>query len=451
MSRNRRNRGKQTNDLLDTLGNNDLDQSNELENDFNGSPSLDDITSGSELADVVYQSKVAFETADKPLRATLTPIDQIYPDPKQSRRAIPSRVRHQYWNGEPDFESMAHLFEMWFQEVKLERNGNSLDLDAYLTERATITERAPANFEDEDETPKFVGDQRHHPFEISLMKVIDLAASILRDGLTNPITIAPKGQMHLIETGERRWLAYHLLHWHFAKHGEKDKQFDRIYARRVQKSDLWRQAAENNARDDLNAIARARQLALLLMDLLEIHQGKKFKPFEAFGPENEQAFYAQVADGTAYRTPHGMGEKLLIATGLKNTVQLRQYRRLLRLPGLIWTIADDLDWSENFIQKMILRHGEEEFQIRETLKQAEREGYTISEINEHTYVFNDEIDTRVHKGLKEFEPILNVNVRTWLQKFDQLEYMDAEKVALYITDLAESMQRHLQERREGRR
>jgi len=56
----------------------------------------------------------------------------------------------------------------------------------------------------------------------------------------------------------------------------------------------------------LNAIAKARQFALLLMDL---HGADHFDPFNAF--EHEQDFYAQVADGTQWRIPRGKGEVLL--------------------------------------------------------------------------------------------------------------------------------------------
>ena len=66
--------------------------------------------------------------------------------------------------------------------------------------------------------------------------------------------------------------------------------------------------------------------------------------------ETEQDFYAQVADGVRYPVPGQQRDLLLNATNLRTAVHMRQYRRLLRLPNLIWVIADDLNWSESWIQ-----------------------------------------------------------------------------------------------------
>jgi hypothetical protein len=180
--------------------------------------------------------------------------------------------------------------------------------------------------------------------ELSLLELVDLAASIRRDGLTNPVTVAQTGDHYQLETGERRWLAYHLLHWFFED--ERDK-WAKIPARIVEHVDVWRQATENTARANLNAIGRARQFAILLMDLLA-QSGAEFRPFEAF--EQEQDFYAQVADGDVWRVPRGKGELLLNAMGLKHVGQLRHYRALLRLPNEVWREADDTNLTEGEIR-----------------------------------------------------------------------------------------------------
>ena len=153
------------------------------------------------------------------------------------------------------------------------------------------------------------------------------------------------------ETGERRWLAYHILYWKF---GDGDKRPDgsivnwsRIPSRIVKEVDVWRQASENNARDNLNAISRARQLSLLLMDLHGWHNFARLDD-----SESEQTFYAQVADGAAWRIPRGQGERLLNAMGLSDAGQLRQYRALLRLPGDLWRRGDDEDLTEGELRKM---------------------------------------------------------------------------------------------------
>ncbi len=126
-----------------------------------------------------------------------------------------------------------------------------------------------------------------------------------------------------------------------------------ILAHQVQAFDVWRQAVENGARQDLNAIAKARQLARLLMAIYA-DQGITFVPYaEVVQPGGcDRAWYAQIADGDRFRIPRGTSEIILSAMGLKNPVQLRQYRALLNLPDDIWQAGDDLSFSENELTKL---------------------------------------------------------------------------------------------------
>ena len=110
--------------------------------------------------------------------------------------------------------------------------------------------------------------------EAPLLRLADLAGSIRQDGLTNPITVVKTGDTHVIETGERRWVAFHLLNAYI-----DGDDYQSIPARRMPELNLWRQASENTARDALNAIARARQIALLLMDM---HGWEHFAAIEDF-------------------------------------------------------------------------------------------------------------------------------------------------------------------------
>ncbi len=261
-------------------------------------------------------------------------INQVHPDPAQPRRAVPSAVRP-YWDGTPD--TLPQLLTRWLEMVEEER-GRPFDLEAYLLGAAT--ERAP-----DDAEPAY----DPAALEAAFLPVVELAASIRRDGLMNPITVVRDTiNRYFIETGERRLLAYHLLHTFFdGTHGRPDerKRWSKIPARIMENMSVWRQAAENNARTNLNAIARARQFALLLMDL---YGWENFQPIDAF--EHEQDFYAQVADGDRFRIPRGQGEKLVAALGLKHTQQLRGLRALLRLPRDVWVRADDENWTENFLR-----------------------------------------------------------------------------------------------------
>ena len=271
-------------------------------------------------------------------------IQDIYPNPSQPRYSIPHDLSDMF-TLQPG--TVADILERWILEVQLETREKDFDIVRYL--RGEITDRGA--LAENDETPAQDSERPASSKHASLMKIIDLAASIWRDGLSNPISLVHHGDRYEIETGERRWLAYHILYWKF---GDGDTRpngsivnWSRIPARIVSQVDVWRQASENNARDNLNAISRARQLALLLMDL---HGSQQFKPLTDC--ESEQAFYAQVADGGQWRIPRGQGERLLNAMGLSNAAQLRQYRALLRLPADLWRRGDDEDLSEGELRKI---------------------------------------------------------------------------------------------------
>lgn len=271
-------------------------------------------------------------------------IHEIHPNSIQPRYSIPHDITD-IFALHP--KNMVDIFERWITEVQLEKGQKDYDIVNFLL--GAETDRGERAESQDGEAPP--SSQLAASKELALMKLIDLAASIRRDGLSNPISLVQHDGSYEIETGERRWLAYHILYWKF---GDGDKRpngsvvnWSRIPARIVTQVDVWRQASENNARDNLNAISRARQLALLLMDL---HGWKNFSKFAAC--DNEQAFYAQVADGSAWRIPRGQGERLLNAMGLSDAGQLRQYRALLRLPAELWRKGDDEDLSEGELRKL---------------------------------------------------------------------------------------------------
>lgn len=249
--------------------------------------------------------------------------------------AIPSSVR-QGWDGDP--VGVERVLAAWHTAVEAE-SGRPFDLDAYLDPHSD-------GEGEEDEIPARLEDIG--PIEAAFQGLVNLAATIYRNGLTNPITVAAIENAYRLETGERRWLAYHLLYAN-----SKNEKWAKIPARVVDASNVWRQAAENNARDNLNVIAKARQFAILLMDLLsrESEASFQFQPFHTF--ENERAYYAQVADGREHPIPDGRMELFLSVMGLKNPVQLRQIRKALRLPDEIWRTADDENWTEGRLRKYI--------------------------------------------------------------------------------------------------
>jgi hypothetical protein len=254
----------------------------------------------------------------------------IVPDPTQPRRAVPSTVR-KFWDGTP--KGVPILFQKWWEAIQEERNA-PFDLGAYIEENDRIR--------DADEPIK------RGALEENLMTLIALAVSIRRDGLTNPITVAPISGLYRLETGERRWLAYHLLYaWFDGTNGKPDERslWENIPSREVEAVNVWRQASENSARANLNTISRARQFALLMMSLYAGQ--RRFEPLNSF--PHERQFYAQVRE---LNTPQGKSETLLNAMGVKHRSSLARLRAIFDLPDEVWQTGDDENWSEEWLYEM---------------------------------------------------------------------------------------------------
>lgn len=375
----------------------------------------------SDAADEIFGTQVGH---DDPLaamgrgqiKAKPKPIADITPDRSQPRRAIPSAVRH-YWAGTSDAEAIANLFRFWLKEVELERRGKLLDIDAYLDGKATERGQQADAQESRDDALDQISTNKIKPLESALLKVVDLAASIRRDGLLNPISVVQRGDKFEIETGERRWLAYQLLFWRRGDEPSQNDGIDRTWsqipARVVPHLSIWRQASENNARADLNAIGLARQFSLLLMDLRREVEDDNFQPFDTF--EHEQAFYAQVEDGNRYRVPRGHSERLMNAMGISHAGQLRHIRRLLRIPQATWVVADDLDWSESFIQKEILQNADEAEALRRTVRFAQAEGYdSVSTLTVPEEILSEAVPEKQAKSIKEAPDKILKNNLNWL-------------------------------------
>lgn len=259
-------------------------------------------------------------------RVVIKPVDimDIWPDLAQPRRAIPLAVRGQ-WHGNP--LHVIEVLDTW-QRMAESAGGSSLDIVDILQGRG-----------EGFDTPE-------NPIAEAFIDLLRLAASIFADGLTNAITIAPGKDKFLIETGERRWLAHHLLYHHI------DEKFGKILAREVQR-DVWRQATENNQRRKLNAIEMARQLALLVMDMYEGDRNTSFDSLEMMMRDGcDRYFYAQVAQGRLWKVKDGFAERVQAAMGLTSYRMVAAYRNLLRLTDddklndEIWIRADMENWSE---------------------------------------------------------------------------------------------------------
>lgn len=249
-------------------------------------------------------------------------IVDIMADIRQPRRVFPAGIRG-LWGGDP--AGVADLLDDWRKLAGFTRDatvrlvmGNGDGRDGAITGFTWVD---------------------------GFVELCSLASSILREGLTNPITIVRHGDIYMIETGERRWLAHHLLVMY-----AHDK-YKTMAARVVDKFDVYRQASENGSRRPLNAIQMARQLSLLIMD---IHAHKyDFQDWDkCVDPGKcDRSFYAQVADGNTFKIT-GNGQRILDCTGLKSTAQISQYRALLRIDDDLWIDADEQNWPEFKIREI---------------------------------------------------------------------------------------------------
>jgi hypothetical protein len=250
-------------------------------------------------------------------------IYEIAPDARQPRRAIPWQVRAVY---DGTASTVTNALERWFELAEAEA-GHPIPLQAFM--------EMPEDFSPPEESGEI---------ERGLMNLIKLARNIAANGLNEPIEVAREegSSQYKIVFGELRWLAYHLLRNYY-----NDQRWSKIHAQVKDTLDVWRQAAENGLRRNLNAIALARQLALLIIDLYQ-KSGHKFRQIEelVMPGECDRVYYAQVADGKAFPLPYGKGHIIAAVMGINSADSLRLYRALLRLPDEAWKLADDYNIPE---------------------------------------------------------------------------------------------------------
>ncbi len=259
--------------------------------------------------------------ADERKTIRAIPLQQIAPDPAQPRRIVPSKVLKAAQG-----KSVTEMIQMWLDMAEQE-SGRPFNLAGYL-----------------GALPDFERPADPTPIEARLIDVVSLAARIAEEGLENQLGIYRTAQGYAINQGEKRWLAHHILHFYTG-----DEKYTRVKAEVIDAPSVWRQASENGARSNLNAVGMARQLARLVMDIYQ-RAGVQFRPFEEYAGQCDRHYYAQVADGEQFRIPRGWGEPIMAAMGIKDPSQLRQYRAILKAHDELWTRADDENWAEGAIR-----------------------------------------------------------------------------------------------------
>ncbi|NDJ75107.1 MAG: ParB N-terminal domain-containing protein [Chloroflexi bacterium] len=282
-----------------------------------------------EMGDLGGFAETMTEITGAGLKVVDIVLDRIRPDPAQPRRVLPQSIRQEFLAGHINARQ---ALERWEAQVAEEATRNGRPRPDWKA----LLERNPEDRSDDTgvDAPGIAG-----PEEELLRAIVSTAATIRYGGQVSPITVSEieSGNYYRIETGERRYWAHHWLNTWLSE------GFDQIQCIVVERASPWRQAAENTSRERLSAMAMARQLATLLLDLHDI------QPDYAQAIPND--WYRQALQ---HRVPRGEGERLRAALGGISRSQFSRIQALLELPDAVWELAD--------------RHRVEEKRLRYLLK-----------------------------------------------------------------------------------
>lgn len=251
------------------------------------------------------------------------PIDRVHPDPKQPRRWLPRDLAGALAGGTPPLQVLTELRER-SKRVK------------WIRER--------------------------------LGEIDALADSISTDGLMQPIRVLDCGDgKYVIEEGERRWWAHHILL------ARSDSRFEKIAAfvvgNEVQESGLHRRrVAENVLRDGFTVIEMAHALEIRIKEVAAAEPQLSRREVERrVGKEN------------------GMSDR-----------RVRQYVALLKLPAQVQEIAQQERLSEGVLRK-IAAMKDSAHQIAATIAQT-RSTHRTSKRSKHADSKNRRRSVPVVKG-----------------------------------------------------
>jgi hypothetical protein len=291
----------------------------------NNSQRVDDLLA-SVTADVLNGHEQRFQ--DQGIRVERILLEMVRPDPVQPRRVLPEHLHvsfHQ--NRLTPTQALRELVQL--VQVAARQRGRPFQ---------NVLELLP-NPDSENDGDAEV---KLSPEEQLLRDLVNLAVTIRDDGQVNPLTVVDVSQgvtrLFRIETGERRYWATWLMR-DFLGSYMGDGMIPCIVISPTTASP-FRQAKENTSRAGLNAIAMARQVALLL---LHVHG---FPMPE--GPVNHD-FYRQALE-LDLRGKREYTEMVYSALGGIGKMQFSQYKSLLRLCDEASEIAD--------------RHHMDEFRLR---------------------------------------------------------------------------------------
>jgi hypothetical protein len=281
-----------------------------------------------EMGDLADFSESSSEISGRGVKVMSIVLDRIRPDPAQPRRVLPEPFRREFLAGRINARQALERWEVL-------ASAEAARLGRFRPDWKYLLERNPDDRQDDIalDAPGSPG-----PEEDALRSIVATAATIRHGGQVSPITVAEmdNGSYYRIETGERRYWAHHWLSIWLAN------GFDQIQCIVVDGASPWRQAAENTSREGLSALALARQLATLLLDLYGI------KPDYSEPISND--WYRQALD---FRVPRGDGAVLRAALGGIERAQFSRVQALLRLPDPAWELADRYRLEEKRLRHVL--------------------------------------------------------------------------------------------------
>ena len=292
-----------------------------------------------EMGDLGDLARTPSEISGRGVKVVSIVLDRIRPDPAQPRRVLPEPIRSEFLSGHINARQALERWEALATDEALRLGRPRPNWQALLDRDPEDRDADPMNLD----PPGQPG-----PEEAMLRASVATAATIRHGGQVSPITVAEvdAGGYYRIETGERRYWAHHwLTMW-------VSEGFEQIQCIVVPEASPWRQAAENTSREGLSAMAMARQLATLLLDLYDI-QPDYTRPI----PND---WYRQALE---YRVPRGEGANLRAALGGIERSQFSRLQALLRLPDPVWELADRYRLEEKRLRH-VLKVKDERLQVR---------------------------------------------------------------------------------------
>ncbi len=280
--------------------------------------------------DILGDGSHPFE--DKSIRVERILLELVRPDPLQPRRVLPERIHFAFHeNRLTPSQALRELVQL--VQVAARQRGRPFH---------NVLELLPDGEADEEEE---LPESKLSPEEQLLHDLVNLAVTIRDDGQVNPLTVVDASQgvtrLYRIETGERRYWATWLLR-DFIPGYNGDGMIPCIVVPLGQSS-VFRQAKENTSRTGLNAVAMARQAALLL---LTIH-GYEIPDYPVSFDFYRQALELDMRGKREYT------ETILAAMGGIDKTRFRHYKSLLALSDDALELAD--------------RYGIDEYRLRPVL------------------------------------------------------------------------------------